>query len=101
MVENKYGIKNITINPQAKCYCPLGQDWYTNQFTIDIDVAENIPDYVELDKWISGNINGKAFIIEEAVSELHKHIMNTYKPYSCSIRSYVDDAAHSPVIVSI
>ena len=50
MVKNIYGIRNISIDAQAKCYCPLGRDWYTNHFTIDIEVAEDIPDYVELDK---------------------------------------------------
>lgn len=101
MVKNKYGIRNISIDAQAKCYCPLGRDWYTNHFTIDIEVAEDIPDYVKLDGWIAENINGHSMIIEEAAATVHRHIMNEYSPYSCSVCSYVDDAAHSPVTVTI
>lgn len=101
MVKNKYGIRNISIDAQAKCYCPLGRDWYTNHFTIDIEVAEDIPDYVELDKWIAENINGRSLIIEEATAAVYQHVMENYQPYSCAVRSYVDDAAHSPVTVTI
>lgn len=101
MVKNKYGIRNITVDAQAKCYCPLGNDWYTNQFRIDMDVAEDIPDYVKLDEWVAKNINGKSMIIEEATATLYQHIVNEYKPYSCSISSYVDDATHGTVTVTI
>lgn len=101
MVKNKYGIKNVTIDAEAKCYCPLGKDWYTNQFTIDIDVAADIPDYVKLDEWIAENINGHSMIIEEAVATVYEHVMDEYNPYNCSVRSYVDDAAHGVVTVTI
>lgn len=101
MVKNKYGIRNISIDAQAKCYCPLGRDWCTNHFTIDIEVAEDIPDYVKLDEWISENINGHSMIIEEATAAVYQHVMDEYSPYSCTVRSYVDDAAHSSVAVTI
>lgn len=101
MVQNKYGIKNVTIKARAKCFCPLGNDWYTNKFDIEIGVADCIPDYIDVDKWIAENINGKSMIIEEAVSKVHQYIMDGYKPHSCSVCSHVDDAAHSPVTVSM
>lgn len=101
MVKNKYGIRNISIDAQAKCYCPLGRDWYTNQFTIDIEVANDIPDYVKLDEWIAENINEHSMIIEEAVATVYEHVRDEYNPYNCSVHSYVDDAAHGVVTVTI
>ena len=55
MITNKYGIKTIQISSKAKCYCPLGKDWYTNNFTIFFQVGEIIPDYCEMDKFIDDN----------------------------------------------
>lgn len=101
MVGNVYGIRNVTIDVNAKCFCPLGNDWYTNQFHIDMDVANCIPDYVELDKWVDENINGQSMIIEAAVAKVREYIVKEYKPISCTVRSYVDDAKHSDVCVSI
>ena len=98
-LENIYGIKKIQIRAEAKCFCPLGKDWYTNHFLIDIEVAEFIPDYCDVDKFIAENINGKHFIIEEAVAILHEYIKGEYFPASCKITSYVDDATHSTVSV--
>lgn len=99
MVENKYGIGEIEIECKAKCFCPLGNDWYTNQFTIMIVPDKKIPDYCEVDAWIERTINGKTMIIEAAVDALHKHIVEGYEPKECRVVSYVDDAKHSTVTV--
>lgn len=99
MIENEYGISRIKIESTAKNYCPLGKDWYTNNFTIEIDVADSIPDYCDIDEYIYMTINGRSMIIEEAVKYLHDFIVNKYNPDKCVVRSYVDDAAHSAVTV--
>lgn len=99
MVENSYGIERITIDIEAKCYCPLGKDWYTNKFTVEVCPGKYIPDYCELDAWVNENINGQHMIIERAVEMLHEHVVAMYHPIECHVASYVDDAAHSAVIV--
>lgn len=100
MIKNEYKIANITIrNDKAKCYCPLGKDWYTNQFEIYIEPAEYIPDYCDVDKYIEENINGKELIIEAAVALLYDYIMETYRPRTLAVTSSVEDAAHSEVTV--
>ena len=38
-------------------------------------------------------------ITKEAVKYLHDFIVKKYNPDRCVVRSYVDDAAHSPVTV--
>lgn len=99
MIKNEYEIKKITINVQSKNYCPLGKDWYTNNFTIHITPNEFIPDYCDVDEFVKKQINNQQYIIEKAVSELHRYITETYKPLFCKIISSVNDATHSPVIV--
>lgn len=101
MVLNTYGIKQIKIESTAKCFCPLGQDWYTNRFLVDICPDKHIPDYCEFDKWIAENINGKELIIEDAVSKLYDYFTRTYEPKHCVVQSEVNDAKHSNVIVRI
>ena len=53
MIENEYGISRIKIESTAKNYCPLGKDWYTNNFAIEIEVADSIPDYCHIDEYIT------------------------------------------------
>lgn len=99
MVENKYKINDIEIEMRARCFCPLGQDWYTNQFEIEFQPDETIPDYCELDAFLKNNIDGKEYIIEEAVSVLFEHLEQQYKPVFLCVKSRVTDAAHSAVTV--
>lgn len=99
MVKNEFGIKSIIVESTAKCYCPLGNDWYTNQFTVEFNPGEYIPDYCEMDNWIAVNINGQTMIIEAAVDKLYSYLIETYKPNDLYVESYVDDARHSTVTV--
>lgn len=99
MVENVFKINEINIDATAKCYCPLGKDWYTNQFTVNMNPSVFIPDYCELDAFIKEEINGKHLIIEAAVAKLYEHITEKYSPAYLEVVSYVDDAAHSAVTV--
>ena len=100
MIENVKKISSIRIESEAKCYCPLGQDWYTNHFTIDFEPDQYFPDYCQVDKWIDENINGKHMIIEDAVDMLHAYLKDTCMPYTCVVTSYVNDAKHSTVTVT-
>lgn len=99
MIKNEYGISRIKIEAKAKNYCPLGKDWYTNNFEVELEVAHYIPDYCDIDEYIYLTINGRQMIIEEAVKYLHDFIVNKYSPDKCVVRSYVEDAAHSTVTV--
>lgn len=99
MIKNTYGIRTIAITAEAKCFCPIGKDWYTNHFSIDFVPNELIPDYCEVDKFIEGNINGHHLIIEEAVNILHSYMKDTYAPSLVEVTSSVDDAKHCNVTV--
>lgn len=97
MVENTYGISSINFSPTAKCFCPLGKDWYTNNFDVTFVPDEHIPDYCEVDKWIDENINRKELIIEAAVAALYDYLNDTYAPHTLVVSSHVKDAKHCPV----
>ena len=98
-LQNTYEIKRIVIDAEAKCYCPLGKDWYTNHFAIEMELADFLPDYCDVDDFVAKNINGKEFIIEKAVALLYDYIKEEYRPAYCKVTSFVDDATHSAVTV--
>jgi len=100
MIENVYGIKTINIKTRVRCYCPLGNDWYTCDCDIELHPNNFLPDYCEVDSWIETNIDGKSFIVEEIVSLLYKYFNDNYQPKDCAIYCTVNDAKHSSVIVS-
>lgn len=99
MINNKYGIKEITMYPTATCFCPLGGDWYENQFEIVMQPSQLIPDYCKVDEWLDENIRGKSLIIEEAVNKFYEYLQETYQPKSVHVFSNVDNAKHFPVRV--
>ena len=100
MIKNEYKVTSITISGEAKCFCPLGQDWYTNRFTMELQPDEVIPDYCEIDRYIDENINGKHYIIEEAVKILYEYLASTYAPDFLRVSSSVTDATHCAVVVA-
>lgn len=100
-VNNKeLNISKIHISPNAKCFCPIGKDWYTNMFTIEMVPDNIIPDYVEVDEFVQKSINGKDLLIEQAVNTLYNFMKETYQPKSLKVSSSVGDAAHSYVFVT-
>lgn len=99
MIDNDYGIGKITIELEARCFCPMGNDWYTNNFTVFFEPDKSIPDYCEVDNFVKKEIENKNFIIEKAVMVLHEFFMKNYKPKSCKVISYAGNATHSPVTV--
>lgn len=101
MIQNVYGNIKISIELQSKNYCNLGKDWYTNNFEVEMIAGEVAPNYCDVDDFVHSVINGKSMIIEEAVKTLFDHMRDEYEPKRLTVRSSVDDAAHSAVVVEI
>ena len=99
MIRNDYGVRTLKMYPSAKSYCPLGKDWYTNEFEVKMQVKDAIPDYCEVEAWLDENIRGKSLIVEEAVSKFRQYLETTYSPVTLEVTSSVCDALHFPVIV--
>ena len=51
-IENKQGIDFIVMRPKAHCYCPLGADWYTNEFEISMTPDKYFPDYCDVEAFL-------------------------------------------------
>lgn len=98
---NKQKITSITFKPKAYCYCPLGDDWYTNELEIYIGVGDLFPDYCDIEKYLNGEIRGKSLIIEDVIAKVYEYIETTYKPLYLSVSSHIQDAiSHSEVYVT-
>lgn len=99
-LKNKENITVINMRPSAICRCRIGGDLYTNQFEVIFDPDESYPDYMEVNKWILENIDGKDLNIEEAVELLFQYLME-YEPRALEVTSVVEDVkTHFPVTVS-
>ena len=100
--KNTMHVNEIEMKIVARSYCPLGQDGYTNRFTVLFSPNEVIPDYIDVEKWVQKNITESSVLtIEDSVSLLYNYLNDTYKPMFLTITSEVDDAAHFPVKVTV
>lgn len=100
--ENKQGVSRIIYKPTSTCFCPLGNDWYTNKFFIIMKPSDCFPDYIDIEKFINLYINGASLIIEDATKMLYDYIVREYNPLEVKVISKVDEVqSHSPVVVVI
>lgn len=99
MIENKQGITEIIMTPSVICKCAIGQDWYTNNFTITFVPKNHYPDYMEVDEWLNENLRGRELNIEDAVEQMGKYLLR-YEPLSLTVETEVKDVlTHFPVKV--
>ena len=96
--ENTQGISRISFTQNIQCFCPLGDDWYTNHLTVDMCPDKIIPDYCDVDNFTRG-LSGKMLIIEDVVNAVYNYLYDNYKPKSVKVESHVNDAKHMPVTV--
>lgn len=100
-LENRQGITNIVMKPKAICFCPLGDDWYTNEFEVTFVPNLYFPDYCDIESFLNKEIRGKSMIIENAVNALYEYLEANYEPKELTVTSYVNDVtSHSPVVVT-
>ena len=52
-LNNTQDINVITMYPIAVCKCAIGQDWYTNRFTVTFAPGDYYPDYMDVDEWLT------------------------------------------------
>lgn len=96
--ENVQGISLICFEQNIQCYCPLGNDWYTNHVKVSFVPTNIIPDYCDIDEF-TRSLGGQELIIEDVVKRIYDYIVDNYKPNNLEVSSYVDDAKHMPVTV--
>ena len=98
IIQNEQDIYKIEMYPKVRCFCPLGDGWYSGQITIQFYPEDVIPDYCDIEKWIKENIDGRSLIIEDAVSKIYDFLLK-YKPGGLHVIADVKDAGHFPVEV--
>lgn len=96
--ENVQGITKICFNQNIQCFCPLGNDWYTNHVYIEIIPNKVIPDYCEVDEFLR-SLGGESLVIEDVIDKVFKYFKEEYKCSSVKVSSYVNDAKHLSVRV--
>lgn len=96
---NTQGISRIKFTQNVQCYCPLGDDWYTNHITVNMKLGDTVPDYCEIDDFIR-SIAGQSLIIEDVINLIYTHLRDNYCPIELCVESYVDDAKHLAVTVT-
>jgi hypothetical protein len=96
--DNTMNISTITFWKKARCFCPLGQDHYTNNFTVEIGKLHKIPDYIDIEKEIDENVVGKELTLEDAVAKVFE-IVDAYSPKTLVVKSFSNDAVHFAVEV--
>lgn len=97
--KNEQNITAIEFMQNVQCFCPLGNDWYTNQITVEFEPTDTIPDYCEVDDFVRG-LSGKSLLIEDVVASIYNYVYQEYSPAYLRVSSKVDDAKHLPVTVT-
>ena len=100
MLDNCYKVKKIIYKQHCRCFCPIGQRHYTNNFTVTISPEETIPDYCEIDQWIAKNLEGETLLIEDA-ARLLQQWLETELSCGVSVLDEVFDAGHGAVTVEV
>lgn len=97
---NKQKISKITIRRNSHNICPIGEDWFTAQVTIEMYPDVEIPDFVDVDKFFEKNIDGATMIIEDVVEAAAEFILKSYAPLKLITTARVTDSTHSDVEVT-
>lgn len=87
-IENKENVSLIIMKPTACVKCQIGQDWYQCNFEVKFIPHESYPDYIEVQKFISDEIDGKEMNIEQATRILYEHLKR-YDPSALEITNHV------------
>lgn len=99
-IKNTQGISKIIMKPVAYTKCVIGQDWYKNELEI-IFVPDNYyPDYMDVNKWIMTNIDGKELNIEDVIDRIYNFLIDEYNPESLTVKNSITGCkTHFDVIV--
>lgn len=99
---NNENVVEIKMFPTAHCFCHLGQDWYSLPIEITFIPNKYYPDYMDVQKWVEENVNGKELNIEQALANIAAYLKSEYSPYDVTVIGDATDAiTHFPVRVTV
>lgn len=96
--EHTQGISKVTFNKSISVFCPLGNDYYTADITVDFVPDKFMMDYIDEDNFIK-KLSGAELIIEDLVEKIHTHLNEEYEPKYVKVSVFAYNAAHFPVTV--
>lgn len=101
-LQNNEKVTEIVMRPFAYTKCQIGQDWFKNDFEAVFIPGDYYPDYMEVEKYIQENIEGKELNIEQAARTLYDFLYSEYKPRRLRVTDYIRDCkTHFDVDVTI
>ena len=101
-LENKEKVKKITMYPVAHTLCAIGQDFYKYEFKVEFEVGNYYPDYMDVEKWVMNNLDGKELNIEQGMRLFYDWLVESYDPLNLKLTAVVKDAkTHFPVEVEM
>lgn len=98
-MKNKNGITKATFAKQFTAWCPIGQQSYIADVTVEVLPVDEIPDYCELNRELDG-INGKELIIEALATEVYAITKAAFGNAPAKVTVDVKESAHMPVTVA-
>lgn len=87
-IPNNEQVAMIVMKPRAYTKCQIGQDWFLNCFKVLFKPNKCYPDYMEVQSYISKNIEGKEMNIEVAAYALKKYL-EQYEPLSVVVIDHI------------
>lgn len=97
--KNSQGFTSFSIEGKYHAYCPMGNAWYSGNLRISVDNPYMIPDYCDVDEFVS-KLNGTEVIIEDAVEQVFSFMADQVRSGFLCVTCCSNDAAHSPVTVT-
>lgn len=76
------------MKPVAYTKCAIGQDWYKNEMEITFLPADCYPDYMEVNQFIMGEVDGQEFNIEDVVQRVYEFLMK-YDPKRLKVEDHI------------
>lgn len=100
-MENTWKIDHVQMECKAEAImCPLGRAPYTAEFTVDAYDPEEIPDYLDVQKFLDRHMTNSTYIIEELLPLFERYLIKAFDPLRLQIIVSVRDAAHFPVTLA-
>ncbi len=99
MIKNNENIRKVEMFPAIKLFCPLGEDWYTNKLHIVLGIYDDYADYMDVQKFIKEEVEGKAYTIEGTCKKLYDYFKEQGFE-DIYIEAEASDGAHFPVKVT-
>ena len=97
--KNTMGISEISFTHSTRCYCPLGDDFYTGEISVYFVPGDNIPDYLDvqkaIDELVGQHLNGEGIV--ERVFDIMMGMAFGLKELEVTVD--INDAGHFPVSI--